>query len=502
MISTNKIEKHFGNKKFLKTLAKTFFPSAIQAFFSIAVIYVDNFSLAILLKQDGEIAKTALGLANPFITLLIIVITGWLGGTSIMMSQYFGSKEFSKTRQITFYRIWSGMLIALPMVVLFMTIPEQFILFASGDISGSNSGEVKKLINYASIYLFWSAWTFFPYIIATGLSFSMQETRRANVSLYAAIAGILINIILNPIFIFIFQDSPELSIIFVAISTGIARIIQIIYLLVYLFLKKNDPVNFFKNLKIEKEVFKKTNMTSYSIFLNDLFFGVTNMFLILSLLRYSAGTPEEVINVSVMTNVTLVLQFTEVIWPGMASSSAVLIGVYLGRGDIVRAKDNCKKLLNWGFIVSIFVCLVIGIMSFWVNGILSPLPINPSPEIIADNKKIILLSMLGQLIMLIIILSQGMFSVLYYSIRSGGTRIIIISDAFISIIWCCVLSPLSFMGYLKHLNPIAILFIIESNQLPKLLFAYLIYKKINWAIKLTNPIKQKELKSISNEKIF
>ncbi|MGL5522185.1 MAG: MATE family efflux transporter [Metamycoplasmataceae bacterium] len=502
MISTNKIEKHFGDKKFLKTLAKTFFPSAIQAFFSIAVIYVDNFSLAILLSQDGEIAKTALGLANPFITLLILIIIGWLGGTSIMMSQYFGSKEFSKTRQITFYRIWSGILIALPMVILFMTIPEQFILFASGNISGTNGEEVKKIIHYASIYLFWSAWTFFPYIIAIGLSFSLQETKRANISLYAAIAGLITNIILDPVFIFVFQDNPELSIMFVAVSTGIARIIQIAFLLIYLSFKKNDPINFFKNLKIEKEVFKKTNVTAYSIFLNDLFFGVTNMFLILSLLRYSAGTPQEVVNVSVMTNVTLVLQFTEVIWPGMASSSAVLIGVYLGRGDIAKAKENCKKLLNWGFIVSIFVCLVIGVMSFWVNGILSPLPLNPSPEMIADNKKIILLSMLGQLVMLIIILSQGMFSVLYYSIRSGGTKIIIVSDAFISIFWCCVLSPLSFMGYLKDLNPIAILFIIESNQLPKLLFAYLIYKKINWAIKLTNPIKQIEIENISNEKIF
>ncbi|MGL4343543.1 MAG: MATE family efflux transporter [Metamycoplasmataceae bacterium] len=478
----SRIEKIFGDKIFLKTLTKMFFPAAFQAMLSIAVLYIDNFSLALLLNSDNTEAKTALGLSGPVMTFLIMLLSGWFGGTSIMMSQYFGSKEYHKTRQIALYRIWSAILMSLPFVILFMSIPQKLIMITSNIDPIGNA----TILKYATTYLFFSAWTYIPYIIALGLSFSLQETKRANVSFFAAVVGVLTNFILDPIFIYFYRDEPNLAILFVAISTGIARIIQCLVVLIYVFRKKNDPINFLHNWTIKKDVFKITNKNAMSIFINDFIYALANMFLMISLLVFNPNVHDS------MTNLQLILQFTTVIWPGMASSCSVLIGSELGKGNIEKAKENSKKLITWGIIIALILALILIAVSFWINPILSP----------GSKPESIILSMHLEWIMAPIILSQGVFSILYYAIRSGGSKLVVLSDALVMAIWMVIIPPLTFAGLMNNVNPILYLFIIESNQLFKMLVAYIIYKKTNWALSLTSKNDLAQTQNIDKEMIF
>lgn len=74
----NFFSKIFGDKNFIKNLLKLFLPAALQSLISIAVIYVDNFSLAGLVENqvDATNAKTALGLTSPAITFAVMVSCG------------------------------------------------------------------------------------------------------------------------------------------------------------------------------------------------------------------------------------------------------------------------------------------------------------------------------------------------------------------------------------------------------------------------------------------
>ncbi len=225
--------KRFGDKQYVTTLMKVFVPAVLQALISIIVLYIDNFALAILVpdKIEATAAKDALGLANPVINFGIYVTIGWISGMTIMMSQFFGNKDTKMTRQTTAYRIWSVVVIITPIVAILLALPGKLIEISSG----VNTGLEYEL---GKIYLWVSAWTFFPYVIAEALSFSLQETKRAGMSFLAAAIGMCTNVILDPILIIVSKDVQE-AVALVAMSTGIARIVQTAFVIVYILYKKD-----------------------------------------------------------------------------------------------------------------------------------------------------------------------------------------------------------------------------------------------------------------------
>lgn len=457
------LNRVFGSKKLIKTILQLFIPAALQAAISIAVLYVDNFSLAALLENNGADAKTGLGIANTSLTFAIMILQGWLGGTSIMMAQYFGAKNYENTRKIAFYRIWSLLVLVLPFVIIFGTIPEQIVRWTSPP------GTEAHHVEYATIYLLWNAWTFVPFVIAIALSASLQETKRTNISFIAAVVGMLTNIILDPIVILLNKDNPEGAIKFVAISTGIARIVQCFFIFIYIFKRKNDPINFYKNLSINFSLFKIVNKNAMFVFWNDFFYAIANLLIMMSLLFFNPSYHDA------MTNLQLMIQFTVVIWPGMATACSVLVGAELGNGNLIKAKENSQILIAWGILVSISFSIILFIVSLWVNPILSP----------GKGNDVILTSMYMQWTIIPIILSQGVFSILYFTIRSGGSKLVILVDAAVMIIWSVVFASLTFTNNMSNMNPLLFLFAIESNQIVKAILSYIVYKKANWAIALT-----------------
>ncbi len=480
----NFFRKTFGDKEFIKLFLKLAVPAILQQLVSLSVVYVDNFMLATLLTHDGSVAKTALGLTNHIVNFSIYFLLAWVSGTGIMISQYYGNKDYIKSRETLFLRIWFSYILLLPIFLIIILMPGKLIgLTTAVDQSTTE-------YSYARFYLFIFGFSLIPTSFAYCLSNALMETKRQLISFFSALVGVIINIILDPIVILIYKDNPFIAVGMVSLTTLVSRVIQIIFCLMYIILKNDNSLNIFNRKKsyfhydisnikdINKWIFfdKKTIKTvfkySLPIFINDAVYGLAYLLLSICFLTFGRGE-ENYYNA--ITNALLMVSFVEIIWPGMGSASSILVAAKLGEGKVEEAKNNANILLRWSGVVICVIIVFLFICSLFINNILSP-----------GNIYVIELSKRLQWIILPILISQGMFSSLYFSIRSGGTKLIVVADCLVMFIWAIVMMGLTFGGVVNNLSPELFFFILESNQLVKFILALIVYKKSNWARNLTN----------------
>lgn len=476
------LQKFFGNKDFVKFFLKLTIPAILQQLISLLVVYIDNFMLASLLKFDGELAKTAVGLTNPIINFSIFFIVAWLSGTGVMISQYYGNKQFDKTREVLLLRLWMGFLLLIPVILVIVIIPGQLIQITS------QASDTTQEFLYARIYLFISGFTLIPTLFSYSLNNAFIETKRQMISFFSALIGVITNIILDPIVIIIFRNDPLNAVAMVATTTLISRVVSFLYAFLYIYLKNDMSLNIFKKdikfnpyninfildkkwKKFDKNTFKHVIKYSTPVFLNDAIYALAYLMLNICFLSFGHGRVDYH---NAITNTLLIVGFVEIIWPGMGSAASIMIAAKLGEGKIEEAKENANKLLRWSFIIILVIIIFLFGCSWFINDILSP-----------NNHYVIALSKRLEWIILPILLSQGMFSSLYFSIRSGGTKLIVFADCFVMIIWAIVMMILTFTNALDDCSLELFFFLLESNQLVKFVFACIIFKKTNWARNLT-----------------
>ncbi|GAA5414619.1 MATE family efflux transporter [Ureaplasma ceti] len=480
-----------GDRKFIKTFFKLFLPSSGQALAAIFVIFINNFYLASFCT-DGSLVKTGLGLADPVLSFTFIVLTAWLSGITVMLSQYFGSNEYHRTQQIIVYSFISASILMLPLLVLLAAIPKELITMTSGIPQNTNVADLRSAMDYGAIYMRMLTWTFIPLIFSEAISNALQITERAGISFIGSLIGVVISLVFDPIAIILTKTNPWLAIVLVAVIDGLARIAQLIFLLIYIAVKKYQPVYIFKNIRIEKEVWVKTLKYGFPSFMNDFLFACFATLQTIIILRYSHNTDMYGNIQPATTNVTLIMQFANVIWPGMAASTSLLVGSSLGEGKIAEAKLNAKRSLLWSFIVSVTLSLLIFGISWGINKALDA-DIDPVKVGMKnlDVNGLNWLSMKMEWVLMPIVLSQGIFSIFYYSVRTGGTKLVVLCDSVIMGIWTVIMAILTFTGKLSFMDPVAFIFLVQCEQILRMIASALVFKYSHWARNLTSVPKEK-----------
>lgn len=466
--NNNILSKFFGDKEFVKLFSKLFVPSALQSIVTILILYIDNFAIATLIKDKelANAAKEALGLANPLVNFQLLFICGWLNGIGIMLSQYYGNKDYNAVRQSICVRLWSSFIVQIPIILVISIIPGKLI----GITTGTYNGEVHYL---AQIYLFFTTFTFIPLAMGMTLSYSLKETKKAWVAFFASCAGATTNAILDPIVI-IFSDNIETTIAFVAISTGISRLVQFTFITVYILWRKDLYLWYFKSWKISIKKLFRIIKNGSSTFINEAVFAFCNMLLMVCMLSFNPYVHDAT------TNLMLIVQFTTCIWPGMSTAASVLVGSELGSGNVKKAKHNANILLVWGISMSTFLGILLFVLACFINPILSP----------AATNEMNTLSRNLEWVMTPILITQGVSAIAYYSANSGGSKLVVVIDGGITLIWVIMMMPLTLTGVTKNMDPLAYVFLLESNQIVKMIVGLFVFKFSNWAKVLTQTKKQ------------
>lgn len=487
-------QKIFGNKAFIIMMFALFIPSALQQLVTTAVTYVDTFFIAgfapnsfsgfdLSSVSSGSVAKTAVGISTSIINFPLMVVLGVTSGIGIVTAQYYGAKEKSELQQTILLKIIIGLLMVLPFIISMMVVPEAIVSLTRNLWVDDSVKNYDWFVQKASsTYLFWSGPSFIFIVLTYSLSYAYREIGKPKFALIAAVVSMCGNIIMDPLLI-VFEKDLNNAIRNIALSTLACRFIEFSVLVLCIYIKKEQYLIISK-FKIEWKVFKNTIKNSWQAIANDSLYGFATLFLVMCLLVYSSTYHDA------FSTVSIIIQFASVIFPGMAASCAVLIGNELGKDNIKQAKKNSFYLIIWGSIITFFFALILFILSWFINPILSP---EPTHNLLSqnditqwqDNQR---LAQRSEWIMMPIIFSQGLFSILYFAIKSGGSKFIFFTDGFVMSLWCIIFGSLVYTKTINENNmkPELMFFLIELNQLAKAILAFFFYKWSNWAVNITD----------------
>jgi len=196
-------------------------------------------------KFVGKVALAAVGTSSPVIFLLISFIIGITMGFTIVVSQYFGAKDFEKVQKaintLYIFIFVSSVFMSLVGVLLVD------LIFHMINLSPLIMPQAKVFMNIFLVGLVF----LFGY---NGTSAILRGLGDSKTPLYFLMGSVGLNIILDLIFVPVFHWGVAGVAVATVISQGGAFIVQIIYLNKY-----HKVVKFsFTNLKFDKDIFIKS----------------------------------------------------------------------------------------------------------------------------------------------------------------------------------------------------------------------------------------------------
>lgn len=215
-------------------------------------------------KLNNTAMMAAVTLALPFSSVLMAFGHLFGVGSGTFISRLLGEQRIDRAKQVSSVSFWSSILIG----IIFMAICLS-LLTPISVLLGANGETFIHTRNYILIFVIGS-----PFVIA---SISLEEAVRAEgaskASMIGMISGVIINIILNPIFIFVLHMNVMGS----ALATVLGNLVSVIWYIYYL--QNNSSVQSvsIKEFKPSKEIYIDIFKVGVSAFLLDGFMVITSL---------------------------------------------------------------------------------------------------------------------------------------------------------------------------------------------------------------------------------
>ena len=236
------------NKMEATPMFKLLMSMSLPAMCSMLIQSLYNIVDSLFVAQIGEDALTAVSLGFPIQTLIIAVAVGTGIGINSLISRSLGEKNYEKAAKVADH----GIVLALASWVVFAVIGI-FFTKAFFEKATPNPAIIKMGTQYISIVTICSIGCF----VQINIEKIFQATGNMLYPMLMQMTGAIINIILDPIFIFGWFGIPAMGVAGAAIATVIGQISGML-LGIYLMNKKTQLIKIsFKGFKIIPEVIKE-----------------------------------------------------------------------------------------------------------------------------------------------------------------------------------------------------------------------------------------------------
>ena len=218
------IENDLGRDDIKKLVWRIAIPSMMAQFVSVLYSIVDRMYIGNI-PEAGTFALAGAGVCGPVVT-MIGSVAFWVGiGGSPLMSMSLGQGNAKRAKQILAN---SFLLLAVASVLLMLLVypfREPMLRFF-----GASDTTLPYADTYFSIYL---SGTFFA-LMATGMNQFIISQGFAKIGMYSVMLGAVLNIILDPVFIFLLN----MGVAGAALATILSQMANCIFVLSFLFGKR------------------------------------------------------------------------------------------------------------------------------------------------------------------------------------------------------------------------------------------------------------------------
>lgn len=315
------------NKKFYETLIFLCIPIIIQNLISNSVNVIDT----VMISNLGENSVAAIGIANQYFFLFIMVTGGVFSGTGIFISQFYGKGDYENIKKVTALSVTLGIVFGLLFAVPAIFFPEFIIHFFTYD---------EAVVILCSSYLKIIGFSYPLTCISLAFSNGSRSIRNPKLGMICSGVALLSNTILNYLLIFGNFGAPKLGVSGAAIATLIARIIEFSLIISYVYFYKKDYALRFK-LKDTKNISKNFIASFFDksspVILNDATWALGT---VLYSVAYSKVGTSAIAASQIATSVQNFFIITSVC---IAVGSSIMIGNELGADNKKVAIDYAKK---------------------------------------------------------------------------------------------------------------------------------------------------------------
>ena len=225
-------------------ISKLLFKQAMPAIFGMLVMSLYNIVDAIFIGRGvGTLALAGVSVSVPFImSLLAISLSIGIGSASII-SRALGAKDYNKVKQVY------GNYVLLITIISILVIGFSYI-FLTPIIKffGATPDVLKYALDYTSIIILGSAFLLF----ASSANNIIRATGHAGFAMTTVVIGAIINIILDPIFIFYFNLGVKGA----AYATIFSWFVSSVYV-IYYYLKISEVAINLHHLKFKAHITKE-----------------------------------------------------------------------------------------------------------------------------------------------------------------------------------------------------------------------------------------------------
>ncbi|HGH1667095.1 TPA: MATE family efflux transporter [Clostridium perfringens] len=452
------------DKRFYRLLFSIALPIAVQNLITFMVSMVDTLMVGAL----GEIQLSAVSIANNLFFVLTILMFGLAGGSNIMISQYWGKGNVKTIHKILAIMYRVCLLITGIFIFIALFLPKYFMGIFTTD---------KAVIDFGASYLRIVCIGYLFYSITNCTIMMLRSVKTVSISIIVYTASLVVNSILNWIFIFGNLGAPELGIRGAAIATVCARITEFSIVLVFMFIyERKIGLKIAHLLKIDKEILKDYVGLCTPVLCNELLWAIGAS--MISVIVGRMGT--EVVAANSINGVAH--QFVTVFIFGMSNATAVIIGNTIGEGKKEKAKE-------YAYSIGIF-SVVMGCISGLMILLIKPFVVNfynvsYSTKLIAME----IMTVTSGIIVFQSLASNFMMGVL----RGGGdAKFVLIND--LIFMWLVAIPGGFFVAFVLEL-PVALVFlVIKCDEILKSLTS--VYRVISgkWINDVTKDYEFEEVK--------
>ena len=456
MEATRKETFFSRDREFYRSLFSMMLVVALQNLISYSVNMADN----IMLGAYSQEALSGAAVVNQVFFLVQQMAISIGDGLVVLCSQYWGQKRTKPIRQLTGLVLRVAFCVGIVLIILCTLFPRQILGIFTSD---------EAILHQGMQYLYIIKYTFLLFLLTQVLLSALRSVETVKIAFVISCLSLVINICVNSTLIYGRFGFPEMGVVGAAIGTIISRIVEFLVVLVYI-CRKDTKLKLFSDremLHISPELRWDYFHVAVPIAAASLLWAISVPMQTAILGRLSADA------IAANSVATTFYQYMKVIVVAMASTSAVMMGKTVGKGDIGEVKAAARTLS----VIDISVGLVLGSILYMTKGfLLSHYALNESAAVLAD-----------QLIAIMAVVMVGMS----YQMPVGSGIIRGAGDTKFSLYlnmistWGIVM-PLSFAAAFLWKWPIpAVVACIQSDQIFKGLPIFLRFRSYKWIHKLT-----------------
>lgn len=234
---------------------------ALPTILSILLMFLNNLIDSFWVSGINADALAALGFISPLYLVIIGLGNGIGAGSNSLISRYVGASRFKDANNAVIHTIILTFIVSIIVLIIgLFFLDNLIILFGAGEV-------LTYCLDYGQIIFLLNIVFLLPSVTASIFRAEGDVKRATNPLIFIAI----LNIILDPIFIYVLK----LGIFGAAIATVISSVVGYLWMIYWIFIKKDTYFKFkFEHYKRKFEIYKEILVVSLPASFEEIIFSI------------------------------------------------------------------------------------------------------------------------------------------------------------------------------------------------------------------------------------